>query len=100
MADLVLVNDYADVNVSGQGSIGIQLSGTWAGTVSFTASVDNTNFVPLLCFPANSGTAVTNTTTSNVFTTNVGGLTAVRTTLTSTTSGTVVVTWRVSANPR
>jgi hypothetical protein len=97
MSNLVAANDYADIPVSGQGAVGIQLSGTWAGTVSFQASVDGTNYLPMNLLPVNSGTASTTTTTSNIFLANVSGLSVVRVKLTTTSSGTVVVSWRVSS---
>lgn len=89
-----------DISVAQQGTIGIQLSGTWAGTVTFKASVlsgagavDST-FVSRLCLPSNSGTAVSTATANGAWNCNVAGYTTFRVIFTSYSSGTAVVSYR------
>ncbi len=89
-----------DLNVAGQGSIGIQITGTWSGTITFQTSVDNTNYVSLLVLPTTSTTAVTTTTANGVWTTNVAGLTTVRVVFTTWASGTAVVIRRTTTAAR
>lgn len=87
-------------NVAQQGSIGIQITGTWSGTITFSATVDNTNYQTLLVLPSNSLTAVTTTTTNGVFSTAVAGYTTVRIAFTAYSSGTAVVSYRVTLAAR
>lgn len=84
-------------NVSGQGSIGIQITGTWVGTVTFQSSLGTTSsstFTSLLVFPSNSQTGVTTTTGNGVWSTAIAGFNQVRVVFTVYTSGTAVVTYR------
>ena len=90
----------AQFSTAGQGSIGIQITGTWSGTITFQGSIDNTNFVSLLVAPSASTTAVTTTTANGIWTAAVAGLTSVRATFTSYSSGTAVVVFRVTTTAR
>ncbi len=89
-----------DLNVAGQGSIGIQITGTWSGTVTFQASVNNVDYVSLLVIPTTSPTAVTTTTANGVWTAPVAGLTTVRVVFTAWASGTAVVVRRTTTTAR
>jgi hypothetical protein len=42
-------NQSLSLYVAGQAYVGIGLSGTWAGVVSFSGSIDGANFFPLTC---------------------------------------------------
>lgn len=84
-------------NVSGQGSIGIQITGTWVGTVTFQSSLgtlSTSTFTSLLVFPSSSQTGVTTTTGNGVWSTAIAGFNQVRVVFTAYTSGTAVVTYR------
>src|SRR5258706_2705369 len=64
-------------NTAGQGTIGIQIIGTWVGTITFQGTVDNTNYVSISMTPSSSSTTVTTATSNGVWTTAVAGLTQV-----------------------
>lgn len=89
-----------DINVGGQGSIGIQVTGTWVGTITFKASVDQTNFVSLNLIPSNSGTATSTTTSNGAWSGPIAGFNIVRVVFTAYTSGTAVVTRRITTEAR
>jgi hypothetical protein len=91
MADLSTTNAYTDVFTSGASGVAVQVGGTFSGTVSFQASVDGANFLPVLMMPANSTTAVTSSTTGNVFTATLNGIRVLRAKMTTYTSGTATV---------
>lgn len=90
----------ASFRVAGQGSIGIQITGTWSGTITFQGSIDNTNFVTLQVIPSTSATPVTTTTGNGVWTASIAGLTSVRARMTSFSDGTAVVTFRVAQSAK
>ena len=83
-------------NVANQGSIGIQITGTWAGTITFQGTVDNVNYASILVAPSTSLTPVSTTTANGMWTAGTGGLSAVRVVFTAYTSGTAAVTQRVA----
>jgi hypothetical protein len=78
--------------VSNSGGIGLQLTGTWTGTVSFEASIDGLTFVALNLVPSNSATAASSATSNGCWTGNVAGFAVVRARFSTATSGTVGVT--------
>lgn len=95
-----------DINTSGQGSIGIQITGTWVGTVTFQSSLgtsSSSTFTSLIVFPSNSTTGVTTTTGNGIWTAAVAGINQVRVVFTAYTSGTANVVRRTTveakANP-
>jgi hypothetical protein len=79
-----------------QGSLGIQITGTWAGTITFSGSVNNSTYATILVVPVGATTPVSTTTANGVWTVAVGGLTSVRVAFTAYTSGTAVVQFRVT----
>lgn len=95
-----------DFNVAQQGSIGIQVTGTWSGTLTFQASVSGgigdspTLFTSVLVLPAGSTTAVSTTTSNGVWSTPVAGYTTVRVVFTSYSSGTATVSYRTVLSAR
>jgi len=90
-------NGCIDLNVGGQGTIGIQISGTWAGTISFLGSIDNTNYAAVQVYPLNSSTSVTTTTGNGIWTAPIAGLSSVRVVFTIYTSGSAVVNRRTTS---
>jgi hypothetical protein len=79
--------------VSGRGSAGVQITGTWSGTITFQGSVDNSTFASLACVSiADTSSALVTTTTSNgTFKCVIAGLSSVRIVFTSYSSGTANV---------
>lgn len=85
------------LSVTGQGSVGIQVTGTWTGTITFEGSVDGLNFQAITAFPTNSTTGATTTTSNGVWSTSVAGLTIIRVRMSSYTSGTAMVSMGLSS---
>lgn len=81
---------------AGQGSIGIQVTGTFSGTITFSGSIDRANFVTLPMTPSAGGPGVTTTTTTGVWSAPVAGYAIVQVAFTSYVSGTAVVSSVVS----
>ena len=77
---------------------GIQVTGTWTGTLTFEGSVDGTNFIAIGAKPvATDATPVTTTTGNGIWAVNVAGLSSVRARGTAAITGTAVVTILSSA---
>ncbi len=85
-----------DFNVGGNGSVGIQITGTWSGTITFQASVNNTTFTAINVIPATSPTAVSTTTGNGLWSASIGGLSTVRAVFTSYVSGSANVAFRTA----
>lgn len=49
------------------GAVGVQVAGSFTGTLTFEATIDGSNWVAVQVTNANSGTAVTTTTTTGLF---------------------------------
>jgi|OpeIllAssembly_1097287.scaffolds.fasta_scaffold00157_12 hypothetical protein len=96
MSALATTNAYTDIYTSNAKGVALQIAGTFSGTISFTASADGTNFVPLLLYPANSGTAATTSTTANIYHGPLYGVSVIRATMTAYTSGSADVMGRVT----
>lgn len=90
----------ADIDVAGQGSIGIQITGTFVGTITFQSSIDRTTFTTLLLTPSGSTTAVGTTTAPGLWTAPIAGITTVRVVFTAYTSGSAVVRNRTTNQAR
>jgi hypothetical protein len=84
------------LNVTNAGAVGVQITGTWVGTVSFLGSVDRVNYSAVNCTPPNSTTAATTTTANGTWTCGIAGLGQVEIAFTAYTSGTAVVTVQAS----
>lgn len=80
------------IDVRGLGAVGLQVAGTWTGTITFEASIDGRTFVALNMVPSNSATPASTTTGSGAWTANVAGFTLVRARWSTTTSGAPEVT--------
>lgn len=79
------------VSVGGLSHVGVQLTGTWAATAQFTASIDGMTFVALSMTPSNSVTTATSSTSNGGWNANVGGYAVIRVYLSAYTSGLVIV---------
>lgn len=55
------------VDVSGRGTVGIQVTGTFVGTLQFEQTVDGTNYTTIAMFPNGSTTSVTSATATGLW---------------------------------
>ena len=80
------------------GSVSIQLTGTFVGTVTFEATVDGSTWTALAVAPVTTvaSVRVLTATAVGIFTVNAAGLTSIRARCSAYTSGTVVVTMKRS----
>lgn len=79
------------------GGVGIQISGTWAGTITFEATIDGANWVAFVMRPSTSldpADAVSTTTASGAWTAPNEAYQAVRARYSTDTSGTPVIVIR------
>jgi len=74
------------------GGVGVQLTGTFAGTLQFEMTIDGTNYVAVQATDVTAGTAATTVTAAGVVFFNVVGARNVRVLSTAWTSGTATVT--------
>lgn len=81
-----------NLSVTGVGGVGVQVTGTFSGTLTFEGSLDGVTYTTLSLTPINSTTAVTTATAAGVWSGGVGGLSVVRVRMSSYTSGTATVT--------
>lgn len=78
------------------GTTGLQVTGTWTGTLVFEATVDGTNYVAIQVIDVASGALVTDTTANGSFLAAVAGFQRIRVRASALASGTAVVTLRAS----
>lgn len=74
------------------GGVGIQVTGTFSGTLTYQITIDGTNWVAVIATNVTTGTTGTTTTATGVAFFNVVGAQSVRVTATSWSSGSAVVT--------
>lgn len=74
------------------GSISIQLSGTWTGTVTFEATTNLTDWVALNLLPSNSTTPASTATGNGAWGDVLHGWSAVRARFSTASSGIVTIT--------
>ena len=88
---LEAADDAIPLNVRGSAGVGLQLTGTWSGTVSFEALVDGeaNTWVAFNMVPSNSATAASTATGNGAWSANCAGYEAVRARFSTATSGTV-----------
>ena len=86
----------AVVQTVGGAGIGVQITGTFTGTLQFEGSVDGVTFVAVNMTPPNSTTPATSATSAGVWTGGVGGLLVFRVRCSAYTSGTAVVTLQLA----
>lgn len=82
------------LNVAGMGGLGIQIQGTFSGTITFEASIQGQDYQALRMTPTNSSTAVTTATSTGIWTGSVVGMTSARARMSTYTSGIAVVELR------
>ena len=81
----------AEVGYDADAAVAFQLTGTWSATVAFEASLDDTNWFPILVTPVGSTISVLTATTNGIYQVETGGFFTVRARASAYTSGTVNV---------
>ena len=85
------------VSPNGQSSVGIQVTGTWTGTLFVEGSVDGTNYIQTTTVPLLTGGVQTATITADgIYQANIAGLSSFRVRGNTVASGTAVVSLRAS----
>ena len=84
------------IAINGQSSIGIQVAGTFTGTLVFEGTVDNTNWIPTTAVSLENGIIWSSITSTDVFQANPGGLIGFRVRGNTIATGTAVITLRAS----
>lgn len=74
------------------GGVGVQVTGTFSGTLTYQMTIDGTNWVAVQATNVTTGAAATTTTATGIAFFNVVGAQSVRVTATAWTSGSAVVT--------
>lgn len=74
------------------GGVGIQITGTVAGTITFQMTIDGTNWVSALTTNVTTGAQSTTTASTGIFFFNVVGAQSVRVSSSGWTTGTATVT--------
>lgn len=90
--------EVVTIDVRGAGAAGLQLAGTFVGTIQFEACIEEGTFVALNMVPSNSATAVTSATAVGAWSANCGGYSTVRARASAWTSGTARVTLQTAAS--
>lgn len=91
-ASLAALAALLSIDVTSVAGVGLQLTGTWSGTVSFEASIDGQNFVAFNMVPSNSATPASSATANGCFSANCAGYACVRARMSAFTSGAAIVT--------
>lgn len=84
------VSETIEIDTSGLGSCGIQVSGTWAGGIEFEGTVDGTNWTQTRAVQFG-GTLVGGTAVNGLFFSQIGGLLKFRLRSSTWTSGTATI---------
>jgi hypothetical protein len=74
------------------GGVGVQVTGTWTGTLQLQISLDGTNYRPVLMRLTSNENTAASTTANDIFFANVLGARNVRVAATAAMTGTAVVT--------
>jgi hypothetical protein len=74
------------------GGVGVQITGTYSGTLTFQVTIDGTNWVAAQALDVTTGTEATTTTGTGVFRFDVVGIQQTRVIATAWTSGTATAT--------
>ena len=74
------------------GGVGVQLAGTWTGTVTFEVTIDGTNFVAVPMSNVTTGATATTATANAILAGDVVGISAFRVRATAAMTGTLNVT--------
>lgn len=80
--------------IMGYGGVAIQITGTFAGTITFEATTDGSTWVAFNMTPSNSGTDASTATAVGAFSKQNNGYQGVRARFSTASSGTPVITIR------
>jgi len=84
-------NQSVSIALNGAGTIGIQISGTWTGSITAEGSVDGTNYSALPCAALTSGGIGSVFSANNIFQASVAGLGYMRMRGTTVATGTATI---------
>jgi len=84
-------NQSVSIALNGAGTVGIQISGTWTGSITAEGSVDGTNYSALPCAALTSGGIGSVFTVNNIFQASVAGLGFMRMRGTTVATGTATI---------
>src|SRR5262245_20049422 len=76
-----------ELSVAGYGTLGVQVAGTWVGTITFEGTIDTGTWQTLNVAKTNNTTNVTTTTGNGVWSGSIAGLRKVRVRMLAYTSG-------------
>lgn len=82
--------------LDGDGAVGVQISGTWTGTLQFEATIDGVTWYPVNAARAGSSFIPQNTTVNGIHRLTPAGLSQVRVTATAWGTGTATITIRAT----
>lgn len=88
-AFMTAIGDSLSISALGDSTIGLQLSGTWTGTIAFQATVDESNWFPLWGLDNSTMAIVSASTTSRNIVFDVGGFRRFRLSSTASMTGTL-----------
>lgn len=94
---LAVADAAVTINSPGASTLCAQVTGTFVGTITWEASVDQTTFVAINALKVATGASATTTTGTGLFTLQIGGFVLVRARMSAYTSGTAVVTLNASS---
>jgi len=83
--------DGASLNVAGLARLGVQVSGTFVGTVTFEATINGASWVALALAPVGGGAAVSTASAPGLFSGVVSGFAQFRARVSAYTSGAITV---------
>ena len=84
-------NQSVSIALNGAGTVGIQISGTWTGSITAEGSVDGTNYSALPCAALTSGGIASVFSVNNIFQASVAGLGFMRMRGTTVATGTATI---------
>ncbi len=93
-ADLAAANAAVTLSLGGMGGAGIQIEGTFSGTLTFYGSVDGVTQHAVLASPVGSTTQVSTATAAGMWTVNTVGFATLKVQMTTYSSGSAAVSLR------
>lgn len=94
---LAALNATVALPLNGSAGAAVQISGTWAGTVTFEGTLDNATWFPINAVSASTSQPQTTTTVNGLYRLTPGGLASIRSNMSAFTSGTATIGMRASA---
>lgn len=94
---LGVLGEALGIDCKGYSTVGVELSGTWAGTITFEGRTDTGNWVVINGLATNGTTLVTTSTTNGVYRFSTAGIIYFQIRFSAFTSGTLLATLESSA---